>query len=140
MVGTKISKTSKAPPASSPRQHRRQRSQPQHPSLRRTQNRARSALRRGSNETLAAKRRSRLRCGGQTDRNPKTRGTSRPTAMNTYFIRHSAGWDVDEAFRHRLWTERKIAIYFEDLRSYDPDDYASASARRAVRTFRDLAQ
>ncbi len=60
--------------------------------------------------------------------------------MNTYFIRHSASWEVDDLFRQRLWTERKIAIYYENVRSYDPNDYTVPSARRAVRAFRDLAQ
>lgn len=60
--------------------------------------------------------------------------------MKTYFIRHSAEWDVEAEFRHRLWAERKIAIRFEDLASANPSDYHTPAAQRGVRTFAELAQ
>lgn len=32
--------------------------------------------------------------------------------MNTYFIRHNTGMDIDDDTRQRLWEEYRIAIHF----------------------------
>lgn len=68
--------------------------------------------------------------------------------MNTYFIRHNTGMDIDDDTRRRLWEERRIAIHFpwgrtgkntKDISSIDPDDYVG-SAKRCVRALVDLAR
>lgn len=68
--------------------------------------------------------------------------------MDTYFIRHTADMDIDDATRDYLWRERKIAIHFpwtakgdvsKDSSSLNPDDY-ERSAKRAIRALRRLAE
>lgn len=60
--------------------------------------------------------------------------------METYFVRHNAGIDIDEQTRRRLWDERRIAVHFpwdlrndktKDSSSLNPDAY-TGSARRAL--------
>jgi hypothetical protein len=68
--------------------------------------------------------------------------------METYFIRHTVGMDVDDATRDYLWRERKIAIHFpwvkkadssKDTSSLNPEDY-NRSDKRAVRALLRLAE
>lgn len=69
--------------------------------------------------------------------------------MNTFFIRHSTGIDIDDDTRQRLWRERRIAIHFpheksgkigaRDRSSINPDDYIG-SAKHCMRTLVDLAK
>jgi hypothetical protein len=68
--------------------------------------------------------------------------------MNTYFIRHTAGMDIDDETRRYLWNERKIAIHFpwtkngdkaKDSPSLNPDDY-QRSDKRAIRALLNLAE
>jgi len=69
--------------------------------------------------------------------------------MNTFFIRHSTGIDIDDDTRQRLWKERRIAIHFphektgkigeRDRSSINPDDYIG-SAKRCMRTLVELAK
>ncbi len=69
--------------------------------------------------------------------------------MNTYYIRHTEGLDIDDATRQRLWDDRRIAIHYpddkngkllrHDNRSLDLADYPSAG-RRAMRPLIELAK
>ena len=67
--------------------------------------------------------------------------------MDTYFIRHTADMDVDNATRDYLWREHKIAIHFpwtkssdksNDSSSLNPEDY-EGSAKRSVHALTRLA-
>jgi hypothetical protein len=69
--------------------------------------------------------------------------------MNTYFVRHNTGIDIDDATRSRLWKERRIAIHFpyrrwegklppQDESSITPEDY-TGSARSGMRKLVELA-
>jgi hypothetical protein len=62
------------------------------------------------------------------------------TNAKTYFIRHSASWDIGSDFRTWLWSNRSIAIKFDDERSINPAHYTSPSAQRAIKTFVELAR
>jgi len=71
------------------------------------------------------------------------------SAMNTYFIRHTATLDIDDATRQKLWGERRIAIHFphdakgrlgkRDNASCDPDDYSPTRGLRQMRALATLA-
>ncbi len=61
--------------------------------------------------------------------------------METYFVRHNLGIDIDAQTRRRLWDGRRIAIHFpwdlrnektKDSSSLNPEAY-KGSARRAVK-------
>jgi len=68
--------------------------------------------------------------------------------MDTYFVRHTATLDIDQATRDHLWKRRLIAIHFpnptglkwpkRDSESTDPRDYKK-SGRGAMRALRTLA-
>lgn len=68
--------------------------------------------------------------------------------METYFIRHSVGIDIDEQTRRQLWDERRIAIHFpwdrrndktKDSPSLAPEAY-EGPARRAMKALVALAK
>jgi hypothetical protein len=68
--------------------------------------------------------------------------------MESYFIRHTAGMDIDDDTRNYLWRERKIAIHFpwikeddnsKDTSSLNPEDY-KPSDKRAIRALLRLAE
>lgn len=61
------------------------------------------------------------------------------TGSKTYFVRHSKSWDIADDVKKRLWSERKVAIRFEDVESVDPDDYEDAKSKSAICTFSKLA-
>ncbi|MFL6598245.1 MAG: hypothetical protein ACJ8KF_09830 [Chthoniobacterales bacterium] len=59
--------------------------------------------------------------------------------MNTYFVRHNIGIDIDDETRGRLWKERRIAIHYphekngklkqRDNSSLDANDYVGSAKR-----------
>src|SRR5262245_32251363 len=68
--------------------------------------------------------------------------------MQTYFVRHNVGIDIDDRTRRRLWDERRVAIHFpwargkdktRDSRSLSPDAYEGA-ARRAMKILVELVK
>lgn len=70
--------------------------------------------------------------------------------MDTYFVRHNVGIDIDDETRNRLWRERRIAIHYphekngklkhRDNSSLDPDDYYTGSAKQCMRTLVKLSE
>lgn len=70
--------------------------------------------------------------------------------MNTYYVRHSTGIDIDDDTRERLWNERRVAIHFgtapytikksnRDSSSINPEDY-KGSGKSCMRTLVELAR
>jgi len=69
--------------------------------------------------------------------------------MDTYFVRHNTGMDIDATTRCLLWEEQRIAIHFphqkdgtlgpEDQTSLDPEDY-EGQGRKCLRTLVELAK
>jgi hypothetical protein len=69
--------------------------------------------------------------------------------MDTYYIRHTDGLDIDDATRQRIWDERRIAIHFprqrdsklhaKDNTSLNVDDYP-AHEQRSIRALINLAR
>src|SRR5438552_3439186 len=69
--------------------------------------------------------------------------------MNTYFVRHNIGIDINDETRGRLWKERRIAIHYphekngklkqRDNSSLDANDYVG-SAKRCMRKLLELAE
>jgi hypothetical protein len=69
--------------------------------------------------------------------------------VDTYFVRHTDGLEIDEATRRKLWDECRIAIHFptdangelgeSDNASVNPDDYEGRAAGR-IRALVMLAQ
>jgi hypothetical protein len=69
--------------------------------------------------------------------------------MNTYFVRHNIGIDIDDQTRSRLWRERRIAMHYphdkneklhqRDNSSLDTDDYVG-KGKQCVKTLLELAE
>lgn len=68
--------------------------------------------------------------------------------MDTYFVRHNLGMDIDNDTRRRLWNERRIAIHFpwdrygkrrRDSSSLNPGDY-KGSAQRGIKALAALSE